>query len=225
MSEPLPDPFSPDPPAPKIDYSRRYTVEEYFEIELRTGFRHEYYNGEIFPLDGPDVPPEMMAGATRRHNDLVYNCRRALTERLRNSGCRVYAENVRTRMARGKEYAFPDIVVTCDPNDRDERLVTSPNVIMEVLSDSTEARDRGWKMEQYFRISSLMQYVLISQGRVLIESYTRGEGETWIRAAFDDRGAFVPFPVLGLEVSVSELYEFVQVPEFRLWRNPEPPAE
>ena len=214
-----------DPAAPKIDYARRYTVEEYFEIEARTGLRHEYYEGEIFPLDGPDAPPGMMSGATRRHNDLVYNCRRALTERLRNSSCRAYAENVRTRVAETGKYLFPDVVVTCAEDDRDERSVMTPTVIVEVLSDSTELRDRDWKMEQYLLIPTLMQHVLINQYRVLVESYTRGAGQSWIRTSYDDRAALVPFPVLQFEVSVAELYESVQVPEFRLWGNPLPPSE
>lgn len=219
MSYPLPDPS-----VPKIDYSRRYTAEEYIELEARTGIRHEFINGEIFPLDGPDVAPEMMAGATRRHNDLVYNCRRALTERLRGSDCHPYAENVRTRISDHGDYLFPDIVVTCAPDDRDEQAVNEPSVIVEVLSASTEARDRGWKMEQYLRIPTLTQYVLINQGRVLVESYTRGVGRKWERESYDERTALVPFPALGIEVPVAELYEFVQVPEFRFWRNPEPPT-
>ena len=220
----MPDPLL-DPAVPKIDYTRRYSVEEYVALQERTGLRHEYYHGEIFPLEGPDAAPEMMAGGTRRHNDLVYNCRRALTERLRGSECRVYAENVQTQVLEGNHYLFPDVVVTCEPEDRDERLVTTPTVVVEVLSNSTEGRDRGWKMEQYFTIPSLTQYVLINQGRVLVESFTRGTGRALVREPYVDRAALVPFPALNIEIPVAELYEFVAVGEFRLWRNPLPPAE
>ncbi len=216
-----------EPVLPKIDYSRRYTVEEYFDIETRTGIRHEYYHGEIFPLEGPHAPPEMMAGATKKHNQLLRNVARALEDGLDERSCRVYTENVRTLVAAGmRHYLYPDVVVTCaEADERDELTVQFPVVILEVLSDSTESRDRGWKMEQFINVPSLMQYVLINQQRVLVESYTREQGRGWLRISYQAMSDEVPFPSLDVTVAVRDIYRRVQVPEFRLWRNPLPPVD
>ena len=216
-----------DPAAPKTDYTRRCTVEEYFEIEARTGLRHEFCHGEIFPLDGPDTAPELMAGATKTHNQLLRNVARALKDTLGEDGpCRLYTENVRTLVVGARHYLYPDVVVKCAAAEkRDELTVRQPVVILEVLSDSTEARGRGWKMEQFINIPSLMQYMLVNQQRVLVESYTRGPGRSWLRESYQALGDEVPFPALKVAITVRAIYRRVQVPEFRLRRNPPPPSE
>ena len=144
------------------DYTRRYTVEEYFALEETSDIRHEYYHGEIFPLD----TPESRAGGTKRHNLLVQNCGLALRTALRGRGCAIFAENVRVAVDENEHYNYPDVVVSCAPADKaDPRTVHQPVLIIEVLSASTEARDRGWKFQQYQQLASLQHYLLISQKR------------------------------------------------------------
>ncbi|RZK29992.1 MAG: Uma2 family endonuclease, partial [Hymenobacter sp.] len=150
-------------------YQHRYTVEEYFAFEEQSGIRYEYFQGEIFPLDGPAA----MAGGTRAHNHLIQNCTFGLRMGLRGRECEIYAENVRLAIAEGEHYSYPDVLVSCDPNDRDPRTVHSASLIIGVLSKSTEARDRGWKFEQYQLMPSLQQYVLVSRYRVLADSFVR----------------------------------------------------
>jgi Uma2 family endonuclease len=192
------------------DYTRRYTVEEYFALEEASNIRHEYYHGEIFPLDGPNGP-EGMAGGTKRHNRLVQNCVVALRNALRGRGCDIYSENVRVAVDEAAHYNYPDIVVSCDALDKqDLRTVHSPSIIVEVLSSSTEAHDRGWKFQQYQLIPSLQHYVLISQRRQLVEWFTRNTDGTWTLASVREAPEWVELEALHVRLAVGDIYEEVE---------------
>jgi Uma2 family endonuclease len=197
-------------------YQRRYTVEEYFALEEQSDIRHEYYHGEIFPVDGFDTP-EAMAGATFAHNTLKQNCVMALRQGLRGSGCRVFDENVRLDIAADAHFTYPDVLVTCHPADRAEtRVVRHPSLIIEILSNSTELRDRSWKFEQYQRLADLRQYVLVSQKRVLVESFVRTDHGTWELTAWRQLADILELIPLGLQVPLAAIYEEVDLPSLRL---------
>ena len=196
-------------------YQRRYTVEEYFGFEEQSEIRHEYYQGEIFPLDGP-ASIEGMAGGTKQHNRLIQNCAFGLRTGLRERGCEIYAENVRLALAAGEHYNYPDVMVSCDPNDDDPRTVHSPVLLIEVLSKSTEARDRGWKFEQSQLIPSLQQYVLVSQYRVLVDSFIRTDHGTWELTSLRKLSDVLLLPTLGCRLAVAEIYEGINIPPLRL---------
>ncbi len=192
---------------------RRYTVEEYFALEEQSDIRHEYYHGEVFPMDGP----EAMAGATLAHNTIKQNCVISLRQGLRGSGCRVFDENVRLNIAADDQYTYPDIMVTCHPADRTEtRLVRHPNLVIEVLSAGTAARDRGWKFQQYQLLPSLQQYVLVSQIRVFVESYVRTNHGTWELSTFRQLSDVLSLPALKLELPLASIYEEVELGPLRL---------
>ena len=196
-------------------YQRRYTVEEYFALEEQSDIRHEYYHGEVFPVDG--LGPEAMAGATFAHNTLKQNCVMALRQGLRGSGCRVFDENVRLTVADGDFFTYPDMLVTCHPADRTEtRTVRHPGLIVEVLSGSTEGRDRGWKFQQYQRLPELQQYVLVSQNRVLVESFVRTNHGTWELTTLRQLGDVLVLLALQLRVPLAAIYEDVDLPPLRL---------
>lgn len=192
---------------------RHYTVEEYFALEDQSEIRHEYYHGEIFPMDGP----EAMAGATLAHNTIKQNCVMTLRHGLRGSGCRVFDENVRLNIAADDQYTYPDILATCHPADRTEtRLVRHPSLIIEVLSSGTAARDRGWKFQQYQLLPSLQQYVLVSQIRVLVESFIRTDHGTWELTTLRQLSDVLAVPSLKLEVPIVSIYEEVELGPLRL---------
>lgn len=193
-------------------YQRRYTVKEYFALEEQSAIRHEYFHGEIFPLDGP----EDMAGGTKQHNRLIQNCTFGLRTGIKERGCEIYAENVRLALAAGEHYNYPDVVVSCDLRDDDPRTVHSPVLIMEVLSRSTEARDRGWKFEQCQLIPSLQQYVLVSQYRILVDSFVRTDHGTWELTSFRKLTDVLPLPTLQSQLSLTEIYEGINIPPLRL---------
>jgi Uma2 family endonuclease len=195
-------------------YQRRYTVEEYFALEEQSDIRHEYYHGEIFPLDG--FGPEAMAGGTKRHNRLIQNCAFALRTGLQGRSCEIFAENVRLALADEQHFNYPDVVVSCDPTDDDPRTVHAPVLIIEVLSKSTEARDRGWKFEQYQSLPSLQQYVLVSQYRMLIDSFVRTNHGTWELTPLRQPNDVLQVPSLDLAVALSTIYEHVSLDPIRL---------
>ncbi|HEX8427537.1 Uma2 family endonuclease [Hymenobacter sp.] len=188
------------------DYTRRYTVEEYFALEEMSDFRHEYYHGEIFPLDGPQA----MEGATFAHNTIKQNCLIALRLGLRGRSCRVFDENVRLRINADDHFTYPDVMVTCAPEDQQEiRVVQHPTLLIEVLSDSTELPDRSWKLQQYQLLPSLQQYVLISQRRMLVESYVLNERGSWELTTLRQPQDVLRFASLQLDMTLAEVYEEV----------------
>lgn len=198
------------------DYHRQYTVEEYFALEEVSDVRHEYYKGEIFPLDNP-----RMAGGTKRHNLLIQNCAFGLRSQLRPAGspCEVFTENVRVAVEEDAYFTYPDVVVTCDERDADPRTAQFPSLIFEILSDSTEARDRGWKLERYRRIPSLAQYVVIAQTWCAVDSYTRAADGDWSLRFLRELTDELVIPVLDLRLPLATIYERIKLSPLRIWRN------
>jgi Uma2 family endonuclease len=132
---------------------RRYTPEEYFALEERSEVRHEYFEGEVFA----------MAGASKSHNLIKGNLIAGLHPNVRQRGCRLFDENVRLEVREKIYYTYPDVVVSCDPTDhRDPCLVRYPVLIVEVLSPSTAEYDCTTKFENYQKMPSLRNYLLIS---------------------------------------------------------------
>lgn len=190
-----------------------YTIEEYLSLEEASDIRHEYYYGEIVPLDGPAA----MAGATFAHNTIKQNCVMALRQGLRGSGCRVFDENVRLSIEQDRQFTYPDVMVTCHPDDqRETRIARHPSLIMEVLSASTEAHDRGWKFQQYQRLPELQQYVLISQNQVLVESYLRDSENIWKLTTLRDLTDSLLLSSLSLSIAVEAIYEEIEISPLRL---------
>ena len=140
------------------------TEEEYLAFEEKSKIKHEYMDGEIFS----------MAGATRRHNLTTTNISTELNFRLRETDCEVYASDFRVKIRDGHN-VYPDVAVACGEilTERNDTTLLNSIVIFEVLSKSTEKRDRGNKAEDYFRLESLKDYVLVSQYRVRVELYTK----------------------------------------------------
>lgn len=194
-------------------YQRRYTVEEYFAFEEQSAIRHEYYHGEIFPLDGPAA----MAGATFAHNTIKQNCVMALRQGMRGSGCRVFDENVLLSIEQDKQFTYPDVMVTCHPDDqRETRIARHPSLIIEVLSASTEGHDRGWKFQQYQRLPELQQYVLISQNQILVESFLRDSENNWKLIQLSNLTDLLELSSLGLSITVAAIYEEVEISPLQL---------
>ncbi|MDQ2771623.1 MAG: Uma2 family endonuclease [Bacteroidota bacterium] len=165
----------------------RYTVEEYFALEEQSDLRHEFFEGEVFA----------MAGGTTMHNLLIGNCYSALRSALRGRPCRAFFESVQLAVGKGRYYNYPDIMVTCNPTDLlAECRITSPVLLIEVLSKSTQTRDRSWKFNQYKQIPSLRHYLLVSQYTCLVEWYRREESGVW---------SFTPLVLFTDEIAIPEL--------------------
>ncbi len=149
-----------------------YTAAEYLALERRATYKSEYVNGHIIA----------MSGASRRHNLIAANISRELSSQLRGRPCESYVSDMRVRVSETGLYTYPDVLAVCgDIRFADEQTDTllNPTVIVEVLSASTEAYDRGDKFAHYRRLASLHDYVLVSQDAVRVEHYVR-QGEKWV---------------------------------------------
>jgi Uma2 family endonuclease len=151
--------------------NRKYTVDEYFELERTSDVRHEYHNGEIFA----------MAGASFNHARIVQNISRSLGNKLEAKGaCEVVTSDVRVRI-NDLRYVYPDILIVCgEPQLGPGDSLTNPTVVFEVLSDSTEDYDQSKKFEYYRKILTLTDYILVAQDRIHVIHHRR-DGDTWAR--------------------------------------------
>jgi Uma2 family endonuclease len=182
----------------------RYTPEEYFALERNAEFKSEYLDGRIVA----------MTGASIEHATIAGNVHGELRQRLRGSSCRVFISDMRVQVGAGRRYTYPDLVAVCgEPQlvDRMPDTLTNPTLIVEVLSPSTEAYDRGEKFLQYRGIESLQEYVLVAQDRVLVERFVRA-GEFWTLSTLSDVDASLELTSVGCEIPLREIYENVGIP-------------
>jgi Uma2 family endonuclease len=145
------------------------TPAEYLARERAAEFKSEFYGGEMFA----------MAGGTRRHSLICSNLVALLQPRVRPCGCEVHGSDLRIKVSRTGLYTYPDASIACGEirfEDESEDTLLNPAVIFEVLSPSTERRDRGWKFQQYRKIPSLLEYVLVDQDRPAVERFFRPPG-------------------------------------------------
>lgn len=151
----------------------RMTYAQYVEAEAAAEHKHEYLRGEVFA----------MAGGTPEHAALAMAVGVALGNALADRPCRVFNSDLRVRIASSDLATYPDVTVVCGefvPADDDPHAAQNPYLIVEVLSDSTEAYDRGEKFAHYRRIASLREYILVSQREHRIESYARDPSGAWV---------------------------------------------
>ena len=176
----------------------RYTTGEYFALEARSDLRHEFFGGEVFA----------MAGGSIAHNIIVQNFVLAIRPALRGKKCQVITETVQLAVETNRHYTYPDVMVSCDPEDQHEsRRLHHPLLIVEVLSPSTEAYDRGLKFNQYKKLPSLRHYLLVSQKTWLVEWYQLGEHGTWSHTALAEAADAVVIPELNLTMTLVQIYE------------------
>lgn len=169
-------------------------VEEYLKQVETAVNRLEYFNGEIFA----------MSGGTPNLAFIATNIIAALVALLRGTGCRVGSADLGIKAPSGL-YTYPDVVVCCKPEHFDGNYLLNPVVIVEVLSENTEAYDRGKKFEKYRQIASLRAYLLVAQDRTHVERYVRGEG-TWTLREFNGMDDVIALNVVNATLPLSLIY-------------------
>lgn len=146
------------------DNSHRFTPEEYFAWEEQQQIRHEYIDGEVYA----------MTGGTLNHSEIAGNLTFLFKAHLRGRGCRVLNSDGRVNIYDSDDYVYPDLTVSCDERDKSNtQFVKYPCLIVEVLSPTTEAYDRGDKFFMYRRAPSLQDYVLVSANKMAIDVFHR----------------------------------------------------
>ena len=178
------------------------TPEQYLEIERKAEFKSEYYQGEMFAMSGARYP----------HIGIVANTVASLHQQLRRGPCRPLSNDMRVRVTATGLYTYPDVVIVCgEPQFLADTFDTllNPTVIVEVLSESTEAYDRGQKFEQYRSLESLKEYMMISSQRISVERYTRQPDGSWnyiAKASLEDS---IDLKSVDCHLLLADLYEKV----------------
>lgn len=179
------------------------SVEEYLAFERASVEKHEYRDGAIVA----------MVGASYAHNTIVGNVFANLRARLRSGPCRVNFSDLRVQIPGERFYTYPDLTVICgQPHFSDDRQDTllNPQIIIEVLSPSTEAYDRGAKFRHYRSSESLREYVLIEQDSQRIEHFVRQANDLWLLPDATGPGAALHLPTIDCAIPLSEIYEDVE---------------
>lgn len=182
------------------------TPEAYLEGEETSSAKHEYYHGQIW---------ERLSG-TNAHAILCSNTLAALGAQLLGKPCRAVSSEQRVKVEATGLHVYPDTSVYCEDSRFDGAggiNLLDPTVIIEVLSRSTSAYDRGDKFDHYKRIESLQDYVLIEQTRVHVEHLHRLENGDWLLRSFDDLGDTLALPSVDCRVTLSQIYEGLNVPQ------------
>jgi Uma2 family endonuclease len=175
----------------------RYTYREYLALEESANVRHEFFDGEIYA----------MAGGTPEHAAICANVTTSLNVQLRGKGCRVHSSDLRIRVLETGLATYPDVTVVCrqaelDPENR--QTITNPTVLVEVLSPSTAAFDRGEKLSHYKRIGSLREIVLVAHDERLVEVWRREASGSWARG--EARSGSVTLDSIGCVLELEDVF-------------------
>ncbi|APB32955.1 Uncharacterized protein conserved in cyanobacteria [Gloeomargarita lithophora Alchichica-D10] len=177
-------------------------VAAYLQMEMASPVKHEYINGEIYG----------MAGANDAHVTITLNLAALLRSHIRGSGCRVYITDMQVRLEIPNCFYYPDIMVTCDSRDQENATYKCfPKLIVEVLSASTEAFDRGDKFADYQTLPNLEEYVLINTRHPRVECFRRGGNGLWILQSYPPESRCFTLHSVNFEATLAQLYEDVEL--------------
>jgi Uma2 family endonuclease len=175
----------------------RYTYQEYLAFERSANVRHEFFDGEIYA----------MAGGTRAHAAISANISSILRAQLRGRGCQAHSSDLRIRVLETGLATYPDVTIVCKPvelDPEDRNTVINPTLVVEVLSPSSAAYDRGEKLEHYKRVPSLREVVLVAHDEPLIEVWRRGDDGAWSRR--EARNGTLALTAVDCTLTVEDVY-------------------
>jgi Uma2 family endonuclease len=170
------------------------TVEDYLRFEEGSTIKHEYVGGQLHAL----------AGASKRHNRIAMNISARLWTAAGDGPCHVYGSDMRLRIGDDAVY-YPDVQVVCDPADSEQMYTTSPCVVVEVLSPSTQSIDLREKLLAYRRIDSLQAYIIVYRDEMRVMRHYRDKDRAWWDAEVWGEGR-VPFPCPDVELTLADIY-------------------
>ncbi|MBK7973699.1 MAG: Uma2 family endonuclease [Deltaproteobacteria bacterium] len=178
-----------------------YTAAEYLALERASETRSELVNGQILA----------MTGASRAHNLIAASICREIGNHLKGRPCEAYQSDMRVKVSPTGPYTYPDVLVVCgQPQLEDEHgdTLLNPTVIVEVLTPSSEAYDRGEKFAHYRRLESLREYLVVAQDQPRIERYVR-DGEHWVLSEASGLGASLDLPSTSCRLALADVYDKV----------------
>lgn len=183
--------------------SHKYTLEEYFALELASEEKYEFWNGEVF----------CMSGASLAHNQIARNIGTGLGMALRGRGCQSFPADLRVKVPAYPPYRYPDLTALCGQPEIETigglDVLINPALIIEVLSPSTEAFDRGDKFTYYKSIASFSEYLLVAQHRPHVSQFIRRENGVWTFMEFNDLTESVRCASVPCVLALNEIYRDV----------------
>lgn len=180
----------------------RYTPQEYLELERKAQTKSEFYRGEIFA----------MSGASKEHNAIAANVLALIWNQFRGRPCQVYGSDMRVKVDWSGLYTYPDVSALCGEAEFDDEHVDTllnPQVLVEVLSPSTEDYDRGGKFELYRQLPSLRDYVVVAQDRIFVEHHTRQDDGSWRLVDFRDKSDEIAIEGIDCRLRLEDVYDKV----------------
>ena len=175
-----------------------YTVEEYVQEELMSEVRHEFVNGQLFE----------MAGEKDINNELAFIIATIFSRVLKAKGYTVYTHDVKISVARGEKYYYPDVFLTKEVKTDNNRYIKyEPEIIIEVVSESTHSMDYVDKYIDYTKIPSLQYYLIVEPETILITVVEKDDNNTWTTHKYTRPDAFVKLSKLNIEFLVKHVYE------------------
>lgn len=177
--------------------------EEYLTTERRQPTRNEFVAGEVYA----------MTGAQESHNLIVANLIIIIGTQFKQRPCRVFANDMKVRIEAADACTYPDVIALCGERqyfDQRRDVITNPTLIVEVLSESTEAYDRGDKFALYHRLPSLREYLLLSQERVAADLYSRQPEGRWLLTSFEQADQAIPLESVACNLPMAEVYDKVE---------------
>ena len=181
---------------------KHYSVAEYLAMEVMADHRSEYFDGEIYA----------MSGGTLNHSRICRNIARTVEVALDGTSCEVFGQDLAVWLQSENSFVYPDLSVVCGPPevmDKTNRQITNPFLIVEVLSESTEAFDRGGKFRMYRTLESLKSYVLIDQWDAIVEVYRQDKNGEWRFHSYNGMDSSIHLPNLNVELTLADIYRRV----------------
>jgi Uma2 family endonuclease len=183
----------------------KYSFDDYLAVEREAiDEKHEYAAGRVYA----------MTGASYRHNLIVSNLARELGNQLKGRPCAALTSDMRVRIEAADACKYPDVAALCEvPQFHDKRndVLLNPTLLVEVLSPSTEAYDRGGKFALYRALASLQEYVLVAQDRLSVEVFTRQPDNRWLLTAYNALDDRVTFDSIQCRILLNEIYDKVKL--------------
>jgi Uma2 family endonuclease len=183
-----------------VNPERRYTLEEYLELDRSSEERLEFWDGEVF----------CMSGGSQAHDRILVNCIVHFSAKLASAKCRVFSSDMRIKVPTAPPFRYADVSVLCVEAEFEAiggvDALVNPQLIVEVLSPLTEAYDRGDKFTHYKSIPTLREYLLVAQHRPHVTRLFRQEDGTWIHTEVNEMAATLPLGSLDCELPLTEIY-------------------
>lgn len=176
----------------------KINVNDYLKDENSSEIRHEYIYGEIFA----------MSGASASHNIISGNIFGNLWTHLKSSSCQAFSENMKLK-ADEQTFYYPDVMVACDKTPKSAYYREEPILLVEILSPSTERTDRHEKLAVYKKITTLREYLIVSQDKIYVEVYRRTGDDNWESEIYDEIDSVIQLISIDFALTLGEIYRRV----------------